>query len=113
MLVFLEEQQKALEELGVSFTYVDDAKGTAGVTYRIEELPTAILVSKRSTILYSGFPDMKLQTALQTATAADAPKRPSVMIKETPDSAPVIQPGSTPKAPGDDTVPGLREMPEF
>jgi hypothetical protein len=108
-----EEQQKALEALGVSFTYVDDAKGTAGITYRIEELPTAILVSKRSTILYSGFPDMKLQTALQTTTAADAPKRPSVIIKETPDSAPVIQPGSTPKAPGDDTVPGLREMPEF
>ena len=108
-----EEQQKALEELGVSFTYVDDSKGTAGITYRIEELPTAILVSKRSTILYSGFPDMKLQTALQTATAADAPKRPSVIIKETPDSASVIQPGSTPKAPGDDSVPGLREMPEF
>jgi hypothetical protein len=108
-----EEQQKALEELGVSFTYVDDAKGTAGITYRIEELPTAILVSKRSTILYSGFPDMKLQTALQTATAADAPKRPSVIIKETPDSAPVVQPGSTPKAPSDDSVPGLREMPEF
>ena len=108
-----EDRQKALEELGVNFTYVDDAKGTAGVTYRIEELPTAILVGKHSKILYSGYPDMKLQTALQTATAAEVQKRPSVIIKETPDSAPVIQPGSTPKAPGDDTVPELREMPEF
>ena len=35
--------------------------------------------------------------------------RPRVMVKEAP--APQIQPGSTPKP--DDSVPGLREMPQF
>ena len=108
-----ETQQQALEQLGISFTYVDDAKGTAGRTYRVEQLPTAILVSQRSTILYGGFPDMKLQTALETAAAAEnaGRKRPSIIIKA--NDEPAIQPGSQPAPPADSTVPGLREMPEF
>ena len=108
-----EEVQRALEEVGISFTYVDDAKGTAGSTYRVTELPTTVLISKKSTILYSGVPDIKLKAALDNATAAEAAaakaNRPRVMVKEAP--APQIQPGSTPKP--DDSVPGLREMPEF
>lgn len=110
-----EAQQQALEELGISFTYVDDAKGTAGRSYRVDQLPTAILIGKRSNILYGGYPDMKLQTALETASLTDEQdskaRRPSVMIKE--NDAPVIQPGSTPAQSADTTVPGLREMPEF
>lgn len=109
-----EEQQKALEELGISTTYVDDAKGSVGTTYRISELPTTILISKRCTILYSGLPNIKLKTALDAAKAADeaAAKadRPRIMVKEP--EAPVLQPGSTPKTSGE-SVPALREMPKF
>lgn len=111
-----EEQQQALEQLGIDFTYVDDAKGTAGITYRVEQLPSAILIDKHSKILYGGLPDMKLQTALETAALTDEQgnriRKPSVTIKETAD-APAIQPGSKPTTPADTAVPGLREMPEF
>lgn len=109
-----EEQQQALESLGIESSLCDDADGTAARTYRIGMLPTCVLIGKNSRILYGGAPDMKLQSALEAATAAErkAEKaaRPSVIIEEAP--APVIQPGSTPRpAPG--AVPALREMPEF
>ncbi len=109
-----EEQQQALESLGIEFSLTDNAGGTAARTYRIGMLPTCVLIGKDSRLLYGGVPDMKLQSALETATAADrkAEKaaRPSVIIEES--NAPVIQPGSTPKpAPG--AVPALRDMPEF
>ena len=111
-----EERQQALQQLGIDFTYIDDAEGTAGTTYRVEQLPTAILIDKSSKILYGGFPDMKLQTALETATFADAQenrtRKPSVTIKEN-EQEPAIQPGSQPSVPADTSVPGLREMPEF
>lgn len=110
-----EDQQKALQELGIPTSYSDDAEGTAGITYRVSQLPTAILISKQSTILYGGAPDMKLRNALETITAANREARPTVLIKEAPAEppAPVIQPGSTPKPAADETIPGLREMPEF
>ena len=108
-----EDVQQALDAAGINFTYVDDAKGTAGSTYRVTELPTTVLISKKSTILYSGDPDIKLKAALDNAVAAEnaaaKANRPRVMVKESP--APQIQPGSTPKP--EDSVPGLREMPEF
>ena len=109
-----EEQQQALEELGIESSFTDDAKGSAAHSYRIGMLPTCVLIGKDSRILYGGTPDMKLQSALEAATAAErnATKatRPSVIIEEAP--APVIQPGSTPK-PAPSAVPALREMPEF
>lgn len=110
-----EEQQKALQELGIPMSYTDDAKGTAGTTYRVAQLPTAILISRNSTILYGGLPDIKLQNALETEAAAISKSRPTIIIKEKKDtdSALQIQPGSTPTEKKDDSIPGLREMPEF
>lgn len=106
-----EEQQAALQEHGITTSYTDDAKGTAGTTYRVTQLPTAILIGKDSTIIYGGAPDMKLQNALENITAAEraAAKaaRPTVTIQEAPDR-PAPQP-----EPGKGEVPGLREMPEF
>ncbi len=106
-----EEQQAALQEHGITTSYTDDAKGTAGTTYRVTQLPTAILIGKDSTIIYGGAPDMKLQNALENITAAEraAAKaaRPTVTIQEAPDR-PAPQP-----APDKGEVPGLREMPEF
>lgn len=108
-----EEQQAALQGLGIAASYADDAKGTAGTTYRVAQLPTAILIGKNSTIIYGGAPDMKLQNALESITAAEraAAKaaRPTVTIQEAP-ARPAPAPQQPPAA-GD--VPGLREMPEF
>lgn len=111
-----EIQQQALQELSISTSYTDDAKGSAGTTYRIGQLPTAVLISEQSTILYGGTPDMKLQAALETTTAERRKNRPTISIKEAPtprEEAPVLQPGSTPSAPEEGSIPGLREMPEF
>ena len=68
-----------------------------------------VLISKNSTILYGGEPDIKLQNALEAIKAADEAaakaKRPKVYIKEAPAPAPAPAKGGE--------VPGLREMPEF
>ena len=108
-----EEQQKALQELGIASSFTDNAKGTAGMTYRIDQLPTVVLISKRSTILYGGAPDIKLQNALETIKAeeeaAAKANRPKVYIKEAPTPAPA----PAPEPAKDSEVPGLREMPEF
>ncbi len=110
-----EEQQQALEELGIEHSFCDDAQAQAARTYRIGQLPTTVLIGKDSRILYGGNPDMKLQAALDTATAAEAAAakdaRPSVTIEEA--AAPVIQPGAATPATAAPRVPGLREMPEF
>lgn len=108
-----EEQQAALQEHGIATSFTDDASGTAGTTYRVSQLPTAILIGKDSTIVYGGAPDMKLQNALESITAAEraAAKaaRPTVTIQETP-AKPAPQPEPVP---ANDEIPGLREMPEF
>lgn len=100
--------------------YTDDAKGTAGRDYRISVVPTAVLLAPNSTILYIGYPDMRLQTALENAMRPSAPaeaKRGTIIIKDGTEEQPVIQPGSTPKpaapAADKDVPPTLRDMPEF
>lgn len=99
--------------------YTDDAKGTAGRDYRINVVPTAVLLAPNSTILYIGYPDMRLQSALENAARPAAPaegKRGTIIIKDGSEEQPVIQPGSVPKtapAPAADVPPGLRDMPEF
>lgn len=99
-----EEQQRVLQEQGIASSYTDDAKGVAGTTYRIDQLPTVVLIGKDSTIMYSGAPDMKLQQALEKITTGDKANRPTVRIQEAPAPAPT---------PTDDSIPALREMPEF
>lgn len=98
--------------------YTDDAKGTAGTDYRITVVPTAVLLAPNSTILYIGYPDMRLQSALERAAqpAPAEPKHGTIIIKDSTEETPVIQPGSTPKtapAKSEDVPPGLRDMPEF
>lgn len=100
--------------------YTDDAKGTAGTDYRISVVPTAVLLSPTSTILYIGYPDMRLQSALERTLqpAPTEPKRGTIIIKDGTEEAdaPAIQPGSTPKsapAKNGDVPPDLREMPDF
>lgn len=106
-----EEQQTALQELGIASSFTDNAQGSAGITYRVDELPTVVLISKHSTILYGGEPDIKLQNALEAIKAADEAaakaKRPKVYIQEAPAPAPAPAPARSGE------VPGLRDMPEF
>lgn len=113
-----EEQQEVLENLEISQSYLDDANGSAVNTYRIASLPSAILIDKQCRIVYGGAPDMKLQTALESI----CPRKPltpkAKQTKVTPEQkkAPVVQPRPAPAAPAaakEDSVPGLREMPEF
>lgn len=103
-----EDQQKALQERGIASSYTDDAKGIAGTTYRIDQLPTVVLINKDSTIMYSGAPDMKLQQALEKIASAEEEARPTVIIKEAP-----AKKGTPATAPAEGEIPGLREMPEF
>ena len=113
-----EEQQDTLNNLGIDSSYLDDANGTASTTYRIISTPSVILINKQCRILYGGAPDIKLQTALESLCAKNAVppkgKRPKVNIEHR--ETPVLQTKPTPAQPAqpqDDTVPGLREMPEF
>lgn len=99
-----EEAARMLQENHISLCYMDDAQGTAGNSYRVSQLPLAILVSANARILYIGYPDMQLQTALDNCfntskTAAPAAPRPQAPA---PDQA---QPS--------DTAPKLRDMPQF
>ena len=103
-----EAQQKALQELGIASSYTDDAKGTAGTTYRVAQLPTAILIGNDCHILYGGAPDMKLQQALENVSAPRKEARPTIIIKEAPAKEKAPAP-----APTEGEIPGLREMPEF
>lgn len=92
-----EELLRILEENGIVSTYMDDDKGTAGTAYRVSQLPFAVLLDSRAHILYIGYPNMQLQTALNTLFGTKAPATPA------PAPAPA----------GQDTAPGLRPMPQF
>ncbi len=129
-----EELGKSLSGSGVPMTYVDDAKNSAGTAFRVAKVPTAVLLSERCTVLYIGYPDMHLQTALDSCFENAKASAPRVRVSEEK----VIQPGSTPTSPGkgagkgaaqpktapaaqpspqpeqpNDEAPALREMPEF
>lgn len=118
-----EEERAAVRELaGDSALYTDDEQGSVGRAYRVNVVPTAVLLSANSTILYIGYPDLKLQTALENAVRpAKEQKSGTIIIKDgiqEQEEAPVIQPGSAPtpahEAPAaTEQPPSLREMPEF
>lgn len=99
--------EQMLHENGIDICFVDNEQGKAGIDCRVERIPMAILLDDRSHILYIGYPDMQLQTALNTlyrqeeATGAAKPTPP-----------PAATPAATqPKA--SNTPPALREMPKF
>lgn len=106
------EQLQQLREAGIT-TYTDDENGTAGQLYRINTVPTALLLNKNARIIYNGVPNIELQTALNTtfseAKAAAAAAKPKVIVQE----APAPKPEPAPKPAEQDTPPDLRAMPEF
>lgn len=113
-----------LQELGVTCCYMDNANNSGGMAYRVRQLPTAVLIDERCHILYIGYPDMKLQTALTAHFNENIAGGSRVRIGEAAPAAaeePLIQPGSQPKpaAPAQDVpqpsdeAPALREMPKF
>ncbi len=110
-----EDAKKALADSGVEATFLDTAENTAVSTYRINQLPTAVLLGPRCTILYIGYPDMHLQAALDSCFQnQNQQKNARPHIRVTEQEAPAIQPGATP-APttSSDEAPALRDMPEF
>lgn len=103
---------------GMEQSLVDDADGSAGQAYRISSIPTAVLISHRSTLLYMGDLGVQLQTALDSAMPPQQTSRSKVSITPVEENPPVMQPGSQPKSPEDApaqdaTPPALREMPRF
>lgn len=97
------EVTRILQESGISTCYMDDEQGTAGKAYRVSQLPLAVLVDARARILYIGYPDMQLQSALENLFSAEQ-------------TAPTARPRSAPTQPppqGSDIPPTLREMPQF
>ena len=91
-----------LAENGITTCYMDDAQGSTGMAYRVQQLPTAVLVDAHARILYIGFPDMQLQAALDSCMEQAAKQ-------------PLPQPPPAPPAPpaANDTAPALREMPQW
>lgn len=115
-----EALQQAVQSVpAMQQSYIDDSKGSAGLAYRVTSIPTAVLISNRSTVLYIGTPGVQLQSALDKALKPQQTQRPKVSIEPAEKEAPVIQPGSQPKpappppAAENDSPPALRDMPEF
>ncbi len=108
-----EEARTALTESGVASFFEDSEGDAAGSTYRVTQVPTAVLLGERCNILYIGYPDMHLQAAIDSCfqnRGKQAPA-PHVRVEEAP---PAIQPGAQPApAQGHDEAPTLREMPAF
>lgn len=127
-----------LTQLGVTDTYTDNDGGAAASAYRIKVLPTAVLVDENARIRYIGYPDIKLQVAMDEmfrpekgrAVVLPAAKEDGAAPQPQPEDEVIIQPGSrpapTPPAPEDadaaadaddaadeSGAPPLREMPEF
>lgn len=59
----LREDLKALD---IPHTYIDDEEGSISLAYRISMLPMAVFTGSDGEIIYIGYPDIKLQTALDT-----------------------------------------------
>ena len=98
-----EEWQSMLSTNNITTCYMDDEKGTVGLSYRVSMLPMVVLVNERSRILYIGYPNMQLQTALDNLFSDKA--------------AAGAKPAQAPPAPepegASDTPPALRPMPQF
>lgn len=111
------------QQTNITATFMDDSMRTGMQAYRVAQFPTAVLVDDHCRILYAGYPNLQLQTALDgwyTEQEEEKEKsRPKVQITE---REPIIQPGSrptmtTPARPQPEEPsnepPALREMPDF
>lgn len=105
-----EELEKLLRENGIKVCYMDDEQGTAGRAYRVSQLPHAVLVNEHSQVLYSGYPDMQLQSALNTwqKGAQESAASPLKQRAAAPEGS-LDSHGS----PGQNSVPPLRKIPQF
>lgn len=92
-----EEIARILQENQIEICYTDDEQGTAGLDYRVSQLPMAVLVDERAHILYIGYPDLQLQTALEAHFNGNG--------KQTPRGA------AQPPAPAATTAPGRQTPP--
>ena len=102
---------RMMQSHGLSICYMDDERGTAGKAYRVEHLPHAVLVNEQARVLFYGYPDMQLQTALdcwknQSKERPSPPREPA-----TPESQP--EPQTTGDESPNHSAPPLREMPQF
>ncbi len=107
-----EEWQRMMQSNGIEICYMDDEQGTAGRAYRVQHLPHAVLIDEHARVVYCGYPNMQLQTALDhwKSEHKQQPKSPS-----SPSPAPAPAPQARPNAdqPADHPAPPLREMPAF
>ena len=105
-----DELQKTLLENGVDLCYMDDERGSAGQAYRVSQLPHAVLVNEHSRVLYSGYPDMQLQSALN-AWQKEAENNAQPPANHRPTAPTGQSNGLLP--PTKKSSPPLREMPQF
>ncbi len=111
-----DDAKAALTDSGVSAFFVDSADNAAGTTYRVAQVPTAVLLSERCSILYLGYPDMHLQAAIDSCFQKRGHKGQTSHVRVVEkEEEPAVQPGSQPTTPakGNDEAPALRDMPEF
>lgn len=112
----MESWSQLLQQNGISSCYMDDEQGSGARSYRLSQLPTAVLLSDRCRILYIGTPGLQLQTSIDTlfnpTPEAKKATKGRIIIGGEDEQAPVIQPGSRP-TPADSQVPALRDMPEL
>lgn len=122
---YCEEDERAeLSQLAHDFSvYLDSPEGTAGKDYRVFNVPYVVLLDAQCRILYIGFPDLRLQTALDnvnpykpeekkgTITISEKPAEPA---SEQPSAAkPAEEPTPQPAPAAEEEAPTLREMPQF
>lgn len=106
----IQEWKDMLTDLEIPCSYMDNEQNSAGVAYRVSQLPMAVLVNERCRILFIGFPNQQLQAALNNYYAEQQKSETTQEEEE-----PIIQPGSQPvlDTQSGDTPPPLRDMPEF
>lgn len=93
-----------LKTLDIPHTYVDDEEGSISLAYRVSMLPMAVFTGANGEIIYIGYPDIKLQTALDTyfkdhpAQAKPQPQPGNSSSGSGSSEEVLIQPGSRPSA---------------
>ncbi len=111
------ELQQVLTECGVGNSYVDDAQNSAGTAYRVAQVPTIAFIGDRSNLLYLGYPDLHLQSAMDSyfSNRGKDSAGPVTVRGQAAEIQPAPLPATRPVTPatGSDVAPGLREMPEF